>query len=56
MRDESISYLKTTKDNLRLHFVNFGPNAHQHYMMFFRHSFRHLGQIKEIKANPRFSR
>lgn len=56
MGDESIRDLKTTEDNLRLHFVNFGPNAHQHYMMFFRHFFRHLVQIKEIKANPRFSR
>jgi hypothetical protein len=52
MRDESIEYLKSTKDNLRVYRVNFGPNIHQHYMMFFRHSFRHLGQIKEIKIHP----
>ncbi len=54
MRNESIDYLKKTNDNLRIHFVNFGPNIHQQYMMFFRHSFRHLGQIKEIKANPNY--
>lgn len=54
MRDESIEYLKHTNDNLRSHFVNFGPNIHQQYMMFFRHSFRHLGQIKEIKAHPNY--
>jgi len=54
MRDESIEYLKTTNDNLRIHFVNFGPNIHQQYMMFFRHSFRHLGQIREVKAHPNY--
>jgi len=54
MRDESIEYLKKTNDNLRIHYVNFGPNIHQQYMMFFRHSFRHLGQIKEIKAHPNY--
>jgi len=54
MRDESIEYLKKTNDNLRIHYVNFGPNIHQQYMMFFRHSFRHLGQIKEIKAQPNY--
>lgn len=54
MRDESIEYLKMTNDNLRIHYVNFGPNIHQQYMMFFRHSFRHLGQIKEIKAHPSY--
>lgn len=54
MRDESIAYLKTTTDNLRLYRVNFGPNIHQHYMMFFRHSFRHLGQIREVKKHPKY--
>lgn len=56
MRDESIEYLKKTNDNLRVHRVNFGPNIHQQYMMFFRHSFRHLGQIKEIKTHPNYPR
>lgn len=54
MRNESIEYLKKTNDNLRLYRVNFGPNIHQHYMMFFRHSFRHLGQIIDIKAHPEY--
>jgi hypothetical protein len=54
MRDESIEYLKSTNDNLRLYRVNFGPNIHQHYMMFFRHSFRHLGQIREVKKHPKY--
>jgi hypothetical protein len=54
MRDESIEYLKGTNDNLRVYRVNFGPNIHQHYMTFFRHSFRHLGQIREIKKHPKY--
>ncbi len=54
MRGESIEYLKTTNNNLRLYRINFGPNIHQHYMMFFRHSFRHLGQIRDVKKHPRF--
>ncbi len=52
MRNESIDYLRTTQENLRLYRVNFGPNIHQHYMMFFRHSFRHLGQIRDVKKHP----
>jgi hypothetical protein len=54
MRNESIEYLKTTTDNLRIHYICFGPNIHQRYMMFFRHSFRHLGQIREVKAHPKY--
>jgi hypothetical protein len=54
MRDESIEYLKSTNDNLRLYRVNFGPNIHQHYMMFFRHSFRHLVQIREVKNHSKY--
>jgi hypothetical protein len=54
MRGESIDYLKKTTDNLRIHYICFGPNIHQRYMMFFRHSFRHLGQIKEVKKHPKY--
>ncbi len=54
MRDESIDYLKKTNDNLRIHYICFGPNIHQRYMMFFRHSFRHLGQIREVKKHPKY--
>lgn len=56
MRNESIEFLKTTNDNLRIHYVCFGPNIHQAYMMFFRHSFRHLGQIRDIKKHPNYPR
>lgn len=44
MRDESIDYLEKTNDNLRIHYICFGPNIHQKYMMFFRHSFRQIGR------------
>lgn len=54
MRDESIEYLRKTTDNLRIHYICFGPNIHQRYMMFFRHSFRHLGQIREVKKHPKY--
>jgi hypothetical protein len=54
MRDESIEYLKKTNDNLRIHYICFGPNIHQGYMMFFRHSFRHAGQIREVKSHAKY--
>ena len=54
MRDESIDYLKKTTDNIRIHYICFGPNIHQRYMMFFQHSFRHLGQIREVKKHPKY--
>ncbi len=54
MRNESIEYLKKTNDNLRIHYICFGPNIHQRYMMFFQHSFRHLGQIREVKAHAKY--
>jgi hypothetical protein len=54
MRDESIDYLQKTNANLRVHYICFGPNIHQQYLMFFQHTFRHLGQIREIKAHPNY--
>lgn len=54
MRNESIDYLKKTNDNIRIHYICFGPNIHQRYMMFFQHSFRHLGQIREVKTHPKY--
>ena len=51
---QSIDYLKKTNDNIRIHYICFGPNIHQRYMMFFQHSFRHLGQIREVKAHPKY--
>lgn len=54
MRDESIDYLKGATENLRLHYICFGPNVHQQYMMVFRHTERHLRQIKKVKLHPNY--
>jgi len=54
MRNESIDYLKKTTENIRLHYICFGPNVHQQYMMIFRHTFRHVRQIKKVKAHPNY--
>lgn len=54
MRNESIEFVKNDQRNLRAYYVCFGPNIHQRYFAFFQHSFRHLKQIKEIKAHPKF--
>jgi hypothetical protein len=54
LTNESIDYLKNTNDNIRIHYICFGPNIHQRYMMFFQHSFRHLGQIREVKKHPKY--
>ena len=54
MRDESIDYLKNTIQNIRLHYICFGPNVHQQYMIVFRHTYRHLRQIRKVKAHPSY--
>jgi hypothetical protein len=55
MRDESIDYLKNESKNIRLQYdYCAGANVHQYYMMIFSHTFRHLRQIKKVKAHPKF--
>lgn len=54
MRDESIEYLKTTTKNLRVHYICFGPNVHQNYMMIFGHTDRHLRQLRKVKTHPNY--
>lgn len=54
MRNESIEYLKSETRNIRIHYICFGPNIHQKYMMFFRHTFKHLEQIKKVKAHGNY--
>lgn len=54
MRDESIDYLKSAAPNLRIHYINFGPDVHQKFMMIFTHTDRHVRQIKRVKANPKY--
>jgi hypothetical protein len=54
MRDESIDYVKNTTQNIRLHYICFGPNVHQKFMMIFTHTDRHLRQIRKVKTDPNY--
>lgn len=54
MRNESIEYLKNETRNIRVHYICFGPNIHQRYMMIFQHSYKHLRQIRKVKAHPNY--
>ncbi|HEU5292546.1 MAG TPA: DinB family protein [Cyclobacteriaceae bacterium] len=54
MRDESIDYVKNTTQNIRTHYINYGPDMHQKFMMIFTHTDRHIRQIKRVKANPNY--
>ncbi len=53
--EKHINYLKTTKDDLRNHYVNFGTvDAYQIFLYMAAHTNRHIAQIKEIKNNTNF--
>ena len=52
MRNESIDYVKTTKDDLRAYFNSYG-SIHQIYIYVFGHTDRHLRQIKKVKQHPK---
>jgi hypothetical protein len=54
MRQEAIDFVKSEDRNLRIYYVNFGPNVHQKCIQIFSHSDRHLRQIKRVKANVNF--
>lgn len=54
MHNESIEYLKTETKNIRVHYICFGPNVHQNFMMVFGHTDRHLHQIRKVKAHPKY--
>jgi hypothetical protein len=54
MTNESIDFLQNTDANLRVHYIYFVSNIHQRYMAFFQHTFRHLGQIREVKKHPKY--
>jgi hypothetical protein len=55
MRNESISYLKNTTDDLRSCYMKPGrPNIHQIYIYVFGHTDRHLRQIHKIKQNAKY--
>jgi DinB superfamily len=55
MRNESIEYIKTAKEDLRFYFHYPGrPNVHQRYITMFGHADRHLRQIMKVKAHPNY--
>lgn len=55
MRDESIEHLKKENKNIRLHYdYCAGPNVHQYFIMIFRHTDRHLRQIKKVKEHAKY--
>ena len=50
-----LQYVKTTKDDLRSHFVDRqGCDAYQWALLISTHEQRHILQIREIKADPQF--
>jgi DinB superfamily len=55
MRNESIEYIKTAKEDLRFYFQYPGrPSVHQRYITMFGHADRHLKQIVKVKAHPNY--
>ena len=54
-RNESLSYLSTTKDDLRAYYLKEGRGSiHQIYISTFGHTDRHLRQVRKIKAHPQY--
>lgn len=52
LRNESITYLETAKEDLRSYNLKPGsPNIHQRYITLFGHCDRHLRQIRKIKQH-----
>ena len=54
MRDESIDFLTTTQDDLRLYFARPGRSIHYAYLSTFGHADRHIRQIQKIKRHPNY--
>jgi hypothetical protein len=54
MHDEYIDYLKTTQQNLRVHYILYGGDVHQKFMSIFAHTDRHLRQIRKVKAHANY--
>jgi hypothetical protein len=52
---EMLEYARTSEDDLRAHFVEReGSDAYQWFLLISTHDQRHILQIREIKANPKF--
>lgn len=58
LRDASIEYASTTEDELRLHFIPFGPlgdlDGYQILMFMSGHLERHIQQIEEVMSHPEY--
>ena len=53
--DRLRDYVRTTQDDLRSHFVERqGCDAHQWALLISTHEQRHILQIREVKADPKF--
>ncbi len=53
--EKHINYLKSTQDDLRNHYVNFGTvDAYQIFLYMAAHTNRHIEQIEEIKNTTNF--
>ena len=55
LRSQMLQYARTTKDDLRGHLVaREGSDAYQWLLLISAHAQRHILQIREVKADPRF--
>ena len=58
LRSDAISYAKTTEDQLRHHFIPFGPlgelDGYQILMFMSGHTERHIQQIEEVMKDPSY--
>ena len=57
-RDRTLDYVRTTPDSLRSHFAPNGAmgtlDAYQYILLISAHTGRHVEQINEVKANPKY--
>lgn len=54
-RDRNIGYIRTTEDDLRSH-VQGRLDAYQYFILIAGHADRHVAQINEVKADPKYPR
>ena len=58
-RERTLDFVRTTREDLRVHVSNPGQNALDAYQMLILlagHTDRHVAQINEVKGDPRFPR
>lgn len=55
LRAEMLDYARTTRDDLRAHYVpRENSDAYQWFLLISTHAQRHILQIREVKASPGF--